>query len=92
VYGPVCTVVWQGSAGDRRSYADQYAICLLECLRFDCRGILQWNPVAENGFMTLVYLIANFTSTVSVKQPLELVTSHNAVSGELGKDELLIGQ
>ena len=24
VYGPVCTVVWQGSAGDRRRYADQY--------------------------------------------------------------------
>ena len=23
VYGPVCTVVWQGSAGDRRPYADQ---------------------------------------------------------------------
>jgi hypothetical protein len=22
VYGPVCTVVWQGSAGDRRPYAD----------------------------------------------------------------------
>ena len=25
VYGPVCTVVWQGSAGDRRPYADQTA-------------------------------------------------------------------
>jgi len=23
VYGPVCTVVWQGSAGDRRPYAYQ---------------------------------------------------------------------
>ena len=23
MYGPVCTVVWQGSAGDRRPYADQ---------------------------------------------------------------------
>jgi hypothetical protein len=23
VYGPVCTVVWQGSAGDCRPYADQ---------------------------------------------------------------------
>jgi hypothetical protein len=23
VYGPVCTVVWQGSVGDRRPYADQ---------------------------------------------------------------------
>jgi hypothetical protein len=23
VYGPVCTVVWQGSAGDRRPYANQ---------------------------------------------------------------------
>jgi hypothetical protein len=22
VYGPVCTVVWQGSAGDRRPYAE----------------------------------------------------------------------
>ena len=26
VYGPVRTVVWQGSAGDRRPYADQIAI------------------------------------------------------------------
>ena len=26
VYGPVCTVVWQGSAGDRRPYADQTAL------------------------------------------------------------------
>ncbi len=26
VYGPVCTVVWQGSAGDRRPYADQCEI------------------------------------------------------------------
>jgi len=26
VYGPVRTVVWQGSAGDRRPYAD---LCLL---------------------------------------------------------------
>jgi hypothetical protein len=26
VYGPVCTVVWQGSAGDRRPYADQKAL------------------------------------------------------------------
>jgi hypothetical protein len=23
VYGPVCTVVWQGSVGNRRPYADQ---------------------------------------------------------------------
>ena len=22
MYGPVCTVVWQGAAGDRRPYAD----------------------------------------------------------------------
>jgi hypothetical protein len=26
VYGPVRTVVWQGSVGDRRPYADQVAI------------------------------------------------------------------
>jgi len=28
VYGPVRTVVWQGSAGDRRPYADQGAYSL----------------------------------------------------------------
>ena len=28
VYGPVCTVVWQGSAGDRGPYADQISISL----------------------------------------------------------------
>ena len=27
VYGPVRTVVWQGSAGDRRPYADQVGMC-----------------------------------------------------------------
>ncbi len=27
MYGPVRTVVWQGSAGDRRPYADQSAYC-----------------------------------------------------------------
>jgi hypothetical protein len=26
VYGPVRTVVWQGSAGDRRPYADHHAL------------------------------------------------------------------
>jgi len=28
VYGPVRTVVWQGSAGNRRPYADQQALSL----------------------------------------------------------------
>ena len=27
MYGPVRTVVWQGSAGDRRPYADQPRLC-----------------------------------------------------------------
>jgi hypothetical protein len=27
VYGPVCTVVWQGSVGDCRPYADLVAKC-----------------------------------------------------------------
>ena len=26
MYGPVCTVVWQGSAGNRRPYADQVSL------------------------------------------------------------------
>jgi hypothetical protein len=26
VYGPVRTVVWQGSVGDRRPYADQFPL------------------------------------------------------------------
>jgi hypothetical protein len=29
VYGPVRTVVWQGSAGNRCPYADQYAIIVI---------------------------------------------------------------
>ena len=28
VYGPVRTVVWQGSVGDRRPYADLVPMCL----------------------------------------------------------------
>ena len=31
VYGPVRTVVWQGSAGDCRPYADQVSQCSLIC-------------------------------------------------------------
>jgi hypothetical protein len=30
VYGPVRTVVWQGSAGDRCPYADQIALALIK--------------------------------------------------------------
>jgi hypothetical protein len=30
VYGPVRTVVWQGSVGDRRPYADQIPISLIK--------------------------------------------------------------
>ena len=29
MYGPVRTVVWQGSAGDRRPYADQPRLCAI---------------------------------------------------------------
>ena len=41
MYGPVCTVVWQGSAGDRRPYADQVSLIIKRtatsgyCLRKD---------------------------------------------------------
>jgi hypothetical protein len=39
VYGPVCTVMWQGSAGDRRPYADQTGIEEVRtgCLTFPLR-------------------------------------------------------
>ena len=33
VYGPVRTVVWQGSAGDRGPYADQIPITLINKFR-----------------------------------------------------------
>jgi hypothetical protein len=32
VYGPVRTVVWQGSVGDRRPYADQTGLSVTEGL------------------------------------------------------------
>jgi hypothetical protein len=32
VYGPVRTVVWQGSVGDRRPYADQVPIRSVMCV------------------------------------------------------------
>jgi len=43
VYGPVCTVVWQGSAGDCRPYADQLA--------FPGNGKPRWSEgrIAELG-------------------------------------------
>lgn len=39
VYGPVRTVVWQGSAGDCRPYADQVGVALL------CRDLEKPSPV-----------------------------------------------
>src|SRR5438552_9572810 len=38
VYGPVRTVVWQGSVGDRRPYADQRVFCKLSGGRDDFLG------------------------------------------------------
>ena len=43
VYGPVRTVVWQGSAGDRRPYANQVAqCCLSQRRRRSCRSFMRW--------------------------------------------------
>jgi hypothetical protein len=39
VYGPVRTVVWQGSAGDCRPYADQIANARFEEILFWKRGL-----------------------------------------------------
>src|SRR5438132_1431977 len=36
VYGPVRTVVWEGSAGDRRPYPDQCLLCLQRHSRHTC--------------------------------------------------------
>ncbi len=41
VYGPVRTVVWQGSAGDRRPYADQVGFQV------------KWLPVSKNSHISL---------------------------------------
>ena len=40
MYGPVRTVVWQGSVGDRRPYANPIAITLIEDTRIPAR----YNP------------------------------------------------
>src|ERR1022692_2219772 len=47
VYGPVRTVVWQGSAGDRRPYADQRPLCL---------AILRSSPSITAAYRTAVRL------------------------------------
>jgi hypothetical protein len=38
VYGPVRTVVWQGSVGDHRPYADRVGIADIERLRVTPQG------------------------------------------------------
>jgi hypothetical protein len=58
VYGPVRTVVWQGSAGDRRPYADQVA--LTELLR---RGSLVCRQL---------FVASQFRSTLIVTQRLRI--------------------
>ena len=47
VYGPVRTVVWQGSAGDRRPYAD-----LQRCVPvFVPRGVRQALSICREAFL-----------------------------------------
>ena len=53
VYGPVRTVVWQGSAGDRRPYADHCIVSVTifvtvdrPCHRFHVRNMLPRFPIS----------------------------------------------
>ena len=61
VYGPVRTVVWQGSAGDRRHYADQYRKCAAAlCVILAARSVFKTrsttgsesNPTAKESETT----------------------------------------
>ncbi len=49
MYGPVRTVVWQGSAGDRRPYADQPSLCRLPDYAEYPRGRRPRRAVWSNG-------------------------------------------
>src|SRR4249919_3019576 len=54
VYGPVRTVVWQGSAGDRRPYADQVVEGGREMLKIVDRYYRQKEEIAEFAKMDTV--------------------------------------
>ena len=60
MYGPVCTVVWQGSAGDRRPYADQRLIseAVLKALRRASREAARCGSLAENNRLPRLNRIA----------------------------------
>ena len=44
MYGPVRTVVWQGSAGDRGPYADQISIALIDNQKGETKRKLVQTP------------------------------------------------
>jgi hypothetical protein len=48
VYGPVRTVVWQGSVGDRRPYADQVGLYrVFKCFKARCRNPSELGQVTD---------------------------------------------
>jgi hypothetical protein len=56
VYGPVRTVVWQGSAGDRRPYADQTAFSEID-------------PINAEGFTVMISATEGLLESCALRAP-----------------------
>jgi Phage integrase family len=87
VYGPVRTVVWQGSAGDRRPYADQCLLCFMKHRRHcyathlleagtDLRTIQMLLGHAKLEH-TAVYLHLSQKHLTAVANPLDAISVSN---------------
>ena len=83
MYGPVRTVVWQGSAGDRRPYADHVAISESGSLRHqivpffafpaDIRKVIYTTNAVESLNMTLRKVIKTRGSFPNEESAIKLL-------------------
>ena len=67
MYGPVRTVVWQGSAGDRRPYADQTPLCLeIQYFKLIGRSVISSWVTAVGDFIRF-YSLTSFPKSCGLK-------------------------
>src|SRR5215468_11704977 len=83
VYGPVRTVVWQGSAGDRRPYADQspiYLTLVIKGCSFLERFEQRTRNVLQRGAFYNVFVPVRTWDVIPFDQTWRAVVAYNARS------------
>jgi len=74
VYGPVCTVVWEGRAGNRSPYPDSAHPELVIFETSEAGGIIpvQWKLIETKAHQTLTVKITSATKFLKNKKPSSL--------------------